>query len=133
MVRAVRFAMLAKHAFAPNGPRVHIDSGRYRPVLPLLIRNGAIPALASMAALIKLLGGGLSGLSIRRPRNDLRRCIGGLGGIVQNFGATILLPLAEATTMNFTTPIVIAAGVVIAGRQYAQQRGRRGTDGRQAR
>lgn len=105
----------------------------HRPLLALLIRLGAIAALATMSALIKLasergisllqimfwrqfvtipilLGWvlattGIGALATRRPHTHFLRGLYGTIGMVLNFGAVILLPLAEATVMNFTTPI----------------------------
>lgn len=104
-----------------------------RPLLALLIRLGAMGALATMSALIKLaadrgihlleimfwrqfitlpiaLGwvlamSGLGALATRRPGTHFLRGLYGTIGMTLNFGAIILLPLAEATTMNFTSPI----------------------------
>ena len=105
-----------------------------RPLLALLIRLGAVAALSSMAALIKyaeasgvhlveilfwrqflalpiligwamMSGAGLAAFATARPGAHLKRGIYGLIGMVLNFGGVILLPLAEATTMNFTTPV----------------------------
>lgn len=105
----------------------------HRPLLALLIRLGAIGALATMSALIKLaaergihlleimfwrqfitlpivLGwvmatSGIGALATQRPGTHALRGLYGTIGMVLNFGAVILLPLAEATTMNFTAPI----------------------------
>jgi drug/metabolite transporter (DMT)-like permease len=104
-----------------------------RPLLALLIRLGAIAALATMSALIKLAAdrgihlleiifwrqfvtipialawvmgtSGLAALGTRRPGAHALRGLYGTIGMVLNFGAVILLPLAEATTLNFTAPI----------------------------
>jgi drug/metabolite transporter (DMT)-like permease len=104
-----------------------------RPLLALLIRLGAIAALATMSALIKLASHhgihlleimfwrqavsiplllawviptrGLRSLATRRPRTHFLRALYGTIGMLFNFGAVILLPLAEATTMAFTAPI----------------------------
>ena len=123
---------------------MHVDTSQHRPVLALLIRLGAIAALSTMAALVKLLserelhlveilfwrqflslpvllawvmllGGGLADFATKRPRNHLRRGLYGLAGMVLNFGAVILLPLAEATTLNFTAPIwaVILSALIL--------------------
>jgi len=109
------------------------DATRYRPSLALLIRLGAIAALATMSALIKLASEhgihlleimfwrqfitlpialawvmattGIGALATKRPGTHLIRGIYGSIGMVLNFGAVILLPLAEATTMSFTAPI----------------------------
>ena len=105
----------------------------HRPLLALLIRLGAIAALATMSALIKLASergihlleimfwrqfltipialawvmatSGLAALATKRPGTHFLRGLYGTVGMVLNFGAVILLPLAEATTINFTVPI----------------------------
>jgi drug/metabolite transporter (DMT)-like permease len=105
----------------------------HRPLLALLIRLGAIAALSTMSALIKLasqrgvhlleimfwrqaltipivLGwvlatSGIGALATKRPGTHFLRGLYGTIGMVLNFGAVILLPLAEATTINFTVPI----------------------------
>ena len=105
----------------------------HRPLLALLIWLGAIAALSTMSALIKLasqrgihlleimfwrqfltipiaLGwvlatGGIGALATKRPGTHFLRGLYGTIGMVLNFGAVILLPLAEATTINFTVPI----------------------------
>ena len=105
-----------------------------RPVLALLIRLLGIAGLAAMAALIKyastrglhliellfwrqflalpillawvmLSGGGMSALATKRPKAQIARGISGLIGMILNFGAVIMLPLAEATTFGFSAPI----------------------------
>src|SRR5690606_13765825 len=48
---------------------------------------------------------GLGALATRRPGTHFVRGLYGTVGMVLNFAAIILLPLAEATTMNFTAPI----------------------------
>jgi drug/metabolite transporter (DMT)-like permease len=104
-----------------------------RPLLALIVRLGAIAGLATMSALIKLAAergvhvveimfwrqattlpilliwaafiGGVGQLGTRRLGMHFKRSIYGTVGMALNFGAVILLPLAEATTMNFTAPI----------------------------
>ncbi|WP_328598066.1 DMT family transporter [Croceibacterium salegens] len=104
-----------------------------RPLLALIIRLGAIAGLATMSALIKMAGehgvhvaeimfwrqatsiplllgwaaltGGIAQLRTDRPGRHFLRAFYGTIGMTLNFGAVILLPLAEATTMNFTAPI----------------------------
>jgi drug/metabolite transporter (DMT)-like permease len=44
-------------------------------------------------------------LRTQRPRTHFLRALYGTIGMLLNFGAVILLPLAEATTINFTVPI----------------------------
>jgi drug/metabolite transporter (DMT)-like permease len=48
---------------------------------------------------------GIGALATRRPGTHFLRGLYGTIGMVLNFGAIILLPLAEATTINFTVPI----------------------------
>ena len=110
------------------------SSAEHRPLLALLLRLGAAGSLASMAALIKYVHdtgihlieilfwrqalaipvvivwalattGSLAVFATRRPGAHVRRGLFGLTGMVLNFAAVVLLPLAEATTMNFTAPI----------------------------
>lgn len=109
------------------------STANHRPLLALLIRLGAIGALGTMSALIKLASqhgihlleimfwrqfltipialawvlatGGIGMLATRRPGTHFLRGLYGTIGMVLNFGAVILLPLAEATTINFTVPI----------------------------
>ncbi len=61
-----------------------------------------IPMLLSW---ILATNGGLASLGSKRPWTHARRGIYGTIGMVLNFGALIMLPLAEATTFNFTAPI----------------------------
>lgn len=106
-----------------------------RPLLALAIRLGGVMGLSIMAALIKLASTrgihlaeiifwrqfttvpillawawlasdkGLRALATKRPRDHAMRGIYGMIGMIFNFGAVILLPLAEATTINFSAPI----------------------------
>ncbi|RKF21946.1 DMT family transporter [Altericroceibacterium spongiae] len=110
-----------------------LSENRDRPVLALIIRLGAIAALATMSALIKVAGEhhinlleilfwrqfialpiillwlipttGVSALATSHPGKHARRAVYGLIGMMLNFGGVMLLPLAEATTMSFTAPI----------------------------
>ena len=109
------------------------DSQSDRPMLALAIRLAGIAGFATMAALIKLasergihlaeiifwrqlvsvpillgwamMAGGLLTLSSTRPKAHAVRGIYGVLGMIFNFGAVILLPLAEATTIGFSAPI----------------------------
>jgi drug/metabolite transporter (DMT)-like permease len=48
---------------------------------------------------------GIASLKTGRPRHAFPARLYGTIGMVLNFGAVILLPLAEATTINFTVPM----------------------------
>lgn len=104
-----------------------------RPMLALFLRLATALSLATMSMLVKLaqqrgahlgelifwrqaltvclIGGGLflagriATVKTRRFGAHARRAVYGLVGMVFVYGAVILLPLAEATTLSFTTPM----------------------------
>lgn len=106
---------------------------RPRPLLALLVRLLAAFALATMGMLVKLAGehgahlvelifwrqlltaglvgsglavaGRLSLLRTQRLRAHATRAATGLFGMLFTYGAVLLLPLAEATTLGFTAPV----------------------------
>ncbi|HSM54022.1 MAG TPA: DMT family transporter [Erythrobacter sp.] len=116
---------------------------RQRPLLALLIRLAAAATLSLMMALVKLASesglalpeilfwrqlptiplillffwatGGLGKLrTTRMPQHGMRAMIG-LAAMLLNFGSVTLLPLAEATTFNFTSAIwaVILSSLIL--------------------
>ena len=52
-----------------------------------------------------MMAGSLATLRTARFRSHVSRTVFGLVGMVANFAAVIMLPLAEATTLSFTVPI----------------------------
>lgn len=114
-----------------------------RPILALGLRLLAVLMLASLMAVVKytvesgvsfpellfwrqvpsviLIGGWLAlrgqlhRLKTQRLPIHFRRAMTGMTGMFFTFGAPLLLPLAEATTLGFTTPIfaVILSGLVL--------------------
>lgn len=127
------------------------SSSLNRPLLALGVRLGAIAALATMGMLIKLahergigfmevlfwrqffsiplvaawaaMTGGLAMLATRRHKLHAKRAIYGMIGMVFNFGAVILLPLAEATTFGFTAPIwAVLLSVLLLGEKVGKYR-----------
>ncbi len=106
---------------------------RPRPLLALFVRLAAAFALATMGMLVKLtaergahlmelifwrqlltvvllgtglaITGQLALLRTRRLPAHARRAASGLFGMVFTYGAVLLLPLAEATTLGFTAPV----------------------------
>jgi drug/metabolite transporter (DMT)-like permease len=114
-----------------------------RPLLGLMMRAGAMLMLATMFMLIKLSGdagiaapeimfwrqavslpvliaglaltGNLGLLRTQRIGSHGRRAVIGTFGLLCNVSAAILLPLAEATTLGFTTPVfaVLITGLVL--------------------
>lgn len=106
---------------------------RPRPMLALFVRLLAAGALATMGMLVKLAGlrgahlmelifwrqlltvillaaglaltGRLALLRTQRLPAHARRAAAGLFGMIFTYGAVLLLPLAEATTLGFTAPV----------------------------
>lgn len=104
-----------------------------RPLLGLGLRAASMALLATMFMLIKLAGdagvkppevmfwrqsvsvlillpalllsGNLGVLRTRRMASHARRAVTGTFGLLCNVSAAMLLPLAEATTLGFTTPL----------------------------
>ncbi|MEP7221029.1 MAG: DMT family transporter [Novosphingobium sp.] len=74
----------------------------------------ALPMLLGYLAAI----GGLSRLRTKRIGSHAARAGVGMTGMFSNFAAAILLPLAEATTLNFAAPLfaVIIAALVLRDR-----------------
>lgn len=105
-----------------------------RPVLGLILRFSAVVILSTMFMLIKLIGEsgvhvfeivfyryligalmiggwlyfkfGLSSFKTKRMKMHLLRTIVGLIAMCCNFGAVMILPLAEASVLMFTVPII---------------------------
>ncbi|AKM10165.1 DMT family transporter [Croceicoccus naphthovorans] len=116
-----------------SGANIAVEGPRQRPLLALVFRLGSALALATMFMLVKLshqegvhitqilfarqvlvipifLGwlawrGQLSVMRSDRLGSHGVRAVYGTIGMVFNFGAPILLPLAVATTLGFTAPI----------------------------
>jgi drug/metabolite transporter (DMT)-like permease len=106
---------------------------RPRPLLALFVRLLAAFALATMGMLVKLAGtrgahlielifwrqlltlvllgaglvlaGQVALLKTQRLPAHARRAASGLFGMIFTYGAVLLLPLAEATTLGFTAPV----------------------------
>ncbi|MDE8654095.1 DMT family transporter [Novosphingobium album (ex Liu et al. 2023)] len=104
-----------------------------RPLLAIAFRAAAMALLSTMFMLIKYVGelgvagpeivfwrqafsvpilfgwlaatGGLHRLRTRRMASHARRATTGMIGLFCNVSAALLLPLAEATTFSFTTPL----------------------------
>ena len=114
-----------------------------RPIFALGVRIAGAASFATMALLIKIAGashialpeimfwrqfltvplvlgylalrGELHRLKTDRPRTHALRSVVGMMGMVTSFSAVLLLPLAESTTLGFTTPlfVVIIAALVL--------------------
>jgi drug/metabolite transporter (DMT)-like permease len=124
---------------------------RPRPLLALFVRLLAAFALATMGMLVKLAGergahlvelifwrqllavvllgaglaltGKLGLLRTRRLPAHARRAASGLFGMIFTYGAVLLLPLAEATTLGFTAPIfAVLIGMILFGERIGPYR-----------
>lgn len=125
-----------------SDPR-HAERADQRPRLALLIRLGAALVLSVMLVMVKLVTqsgvslaetlfwrqlptvpilllwfgaqGRLAFLGSKRLPSHAGRAMTGLAGMFLNFGAVTLLPLAEATTFNFTSAIwaVVLSAVIL--------------------
>jgi len=87
------------------------ESGVKLPEIMFWLQAVSLPILLGYLALT----GGLYRLKTRRLWTHGRRAAMGMTNMVFNFGATILLPLAESTVLGFTTPLfaVILAALVM--------------------
>lgn len=120
-----------------------MDHPKQRILLALALRVAAAMMLATLLALVKYAGksgialpeimfwrqavsvplllgwlaatGGLPRLRTRRLASHARRAAIGMTNMICNFGAVILLPLAQSTTLGFTTPLfaVVLAALVM--------------------
>ncbi len=127
----------------PYDDKVSHPPADQRPLMALLIRLGAAFVLSVMLVFVKLVTesgvtltetlfwrqlptvpvlliwfasrGELKVLKSHRLGAHGRRAMLGLAGMFLNFGAVTLLPLAEATTLNFTTAIwaVILSALIL--------------------
>lgn len=117
-----------------------------RPALALILRLAAAFALATLIMLVKYTAGTgvrfgeilfwraaptvpilalwlaaqgqLARLRTRRMPAHVRRAVLGMIGMVMTFGAPLLLPLAESTTLSFTTPLfaVVLSALILSER-----------------
>ena len=124
---------------------------RPRPMLALAVRLATAGTLATMAMLLKLagergvhlaelifwrqaitlicvaailaIGGHLAQVKTKRLPAHARRAVYGLTGMFFVYGAVLLLPLAEATTISFTTPFfAVMLSVVLFGEKVGLYR-----------
>ncbi|APZ97164.1 EamA family transporter [Sphingopyxis sp. QXT-31] len=102
--------VLVKHISAAGIHLVESLFWRQALVLPLL----AVWALAH---------GGLSMFATRRIGIHARRAMMGLTGMALNFGGMIFLPMAEATTINLSVPIIcVFLAAALLGERVGWQR-----------
>ena len=103
IIPAIVFRLVSVLAFATMGAMIKIAETRGAGLAELLFFRQALAMPVVLTAV--LLGPGLATLKTQRlPAHILRTTIG-LTSMSFMFSAVILLPLAEATTLQFTVPI----------------------------
>jgi drug/metabolite transporter (DMT)-like permease len=90
------------------------ESGVALPEIMFWRQAVTIPVLLGWLAMT----GGLHRLRTNRIGSHARRAGIGMTNMVFNFGATILLPLAEATVLGFTTPLFAVVLAALAFREH---------------
>ena len=100
---AIVWRLVSVAAFATMGALIKLAEARGAGLAELLFfrQAGAIPVVLTWVAI----GPGLATLRTRRIGAHATRCAVGLSSMVCMFSTLLLLPLAEATTLQFTVPI----------------------------
>ena len=100
---AVAYRLASVVAFATMGALIKLAEARGAGLGELLFfrQAGAIPVVLAWVAV----GPGLATLRTKRLSAHALRCAVGLSSMTCMFATLLLLPLAEATTLQFTVPI----------------------------
>lgn len=100
---AIGYRLVSVVAFATMGALIKLAETRGAGLAELLFfrQAGSIPVVVAWVAL----GPGLATLRTRRLGAHATRCVVGLTSMTFMFWTLMLLPLAEATTLQFTVPI----------------------------
>ncbi|MHA6721625.1 DMT family transporter [Sphingomonas sp. RS2018] len=100
---AIGYRLVSVVAFATMGALIKLAETRGAGLAELLFfrQAGSIPVVVAWVAL----GPGLATLRTQRLGAHATRCAVGLTSMTFMFGTLMLLPLAEATTLQFTVPI----------------------------
>ena len=98
----------------------HIDAAGIHLVESLFWRQALVLPLLALWALAH---GGLGLFKTRRIGIHARRAMMGLTGMALNFGGMIFLPMAEATTINLSVPIIcVFLAAALLGERVGWQR-----------
>ncbi|WP_326522767.1 DMT family transporter [Sphingomonas sp.] len=100
---ALAYRLVSVVAFATMGALIKLAETRGAGLVELLFfrQAGSIPVVVAWVAL----GPGVATLATRRIGAHALRCAVGLSSMTFMFSTLLLLPLAEATTLQFTVPI----------------------------
>ncbi|MFL0670166.1 MAG: DMT family transporter [Erythrobacter sp.] len=118
---ALAFRLLAALALATMAMLVKLAATRGAHLLEMIFWRQALTAVLLGAGLA--LSGKLALLRTRRLAAHARRAITGTIGMMFTYGAVLLLPLAEATTLGFTAPIfAVLIALVLFGERIGPYR-----------
>jgi len=100
---ALAFRLVSVLALATMGALIKLTEARGAGLVELLFfrQAGSIPVVVAWVAM----GPGVRTLATRRLPAHALRCVVGLSSMTFVFSTLLLLPLAEATTLQFTVPI----------------------------
>jgi drug/metabolite transporter (DMT)-like permease len=100
---AIGFRLVSVLAFTAMGALIQLAEARGAGLVELLFfrQAGSLPLVLAWVAL----GPGLASLRTQRLPAHALRCAVGLTSMSFMFGTLLLVPLAEATTLQFTVPI----------------------------
>ncbi|URW75302.1 DMT family transporter [Sphingomonas donggukensis] len=100
---AIAYRLVSVLAFATMGALIKLAEVRGAGLAELLFfrQAGSLPVIVGWVAL----GPGLATLRTQRIGAHALRCVVGLSSMTLMFATLLLLPLAEATTLQFTVPI----------------------------
>ena len=100
---ALGLRLLTALTLATMGALLKLAEQRGAHLLELIFWRQALTVL--LVGSFLLLIGKIATVKTRRLSAHIRRAIYGITGMVFVYGAIVLLPLAEATTLSFTTPM----------------------------
>jgi drug/metabolite transporter (DMT)-like permease len=112
---ALGVRLLAAFALATMGMLVKLAGSRGAHLVELIFWRQLITAVLLGAGLA--LAGRIALLKTQRLPAHARRAAAGIVGMIFTYGAVLLLPLAEATTLGFTAPVFAVLIAVVLFRE----------------
>ena len=105
MLRGVLLKVGATFVFAVMSALIKVASARFPVGEVVLFRS--VVAMGVLVVWLHSRGEFPAALATRRPFGHVGRSLAGTGGMVANFLALGLLPLADATAFTFVTPLMV--------------------------
>jgi drug/metabolite transporter (DMT)-like permease len=115
-LRGIGLRVAAMLAFSVMGALMKLAGNEGVIAIEMLFYRGVMGLPVILLWII--LGPGLASIRPARPWGHVVRSAVGITGITLNFSALILLPLADATTINFTAPIFATLLSVVLLREH---------------